>query len=1198
LRVNHRGRIRRPRFAQVRLEVLESRALLSGLTASWRGQLGEDLVGLGPDVGPDGFIDAEISLGGLRTVAPITSVSIIATDGAAWAYGLNPQAVNNAEFVTNPGDSTEGTLYLDPAAAPNLAGQVLTLKVVYGDSSTDTATVVAGVVDSGLKAIPPPPIPIALGVISAEWKGQDGSNLGGAGAVRLSVSNLPAGRTVVAGMLSDPAGLSWAFGSSAGVALTTIDPSARPLAFRIGGDPTSADVGFAPDRDETGSVMTLRLILDDGSSVVATFTGGAADPGLRFPDIASTTYNAKPGDELHSIANNYGTVRLAAGTYNLDSPLILNHAVTIVGDPGAILLFSQPADSPAWTAAIKIHASNTTLEGFAVRFVGPIEWAPDISYGPAVIGATDNYDVGFYDPLVDLTFKNLDLESPPSSSSDWEEAVRLFRLTYAQSGVIEDNILKGGTTEFANGPWTILGNTYVGTPPNTFSYGVFVGHYTHDVRIAGNTINGTSDSSKTWRFAVLTQAGINDVVADNTVTGVGPRDDDTIANPNAPETILTEAYRLHFEGAPAAISPDGMVVQVPYIQGYLARTGDVVAILEGPDAGQWRMITQALGATSFLLDRPLNPLDSVISIATGFINLSVTGNVIDSRGSTGLVDIALAGNLYGTTVADNQTIGGRIAIWIYGSPTEAPNIWGWSHAPVMDLTLQNNLIVDSIDGAVINVEHGIYVKTNSGRVYMSGSVSGNLVVWSEDFLSQQAASGWDPTGFQIGNPQSIDPAEARLTLADNAYLVQPGQTRTPSFVVASATINGSATVAQSIPLSGEPEAVEGLRLVNDTGADSTDGVTSDGRLTFDPISSAFDYEYSLTGTDASYVPIAFLAGSTFMPSGLAEGMNTVFVRAVDRFGIVRGTASITLQYDSIKPDAPTGLRLVNDTGSSMRDRVTSDPSLTFTTAAMLGYEYSLSGADGSYLRVSLGPDMTFLPAGVAQGINTVFVRAVDATGIRSDAVAIVFTYDSTAPSVPTGFQLVVDSGFNSRDGLTNDGRVRLMPVWDAAWYEFSVSGVEGAYAPVSFGQGMTFLPAGLVQGTNTVFVRAVDAAGNRGAAARLSFGYDTVAPAAVPAISSRANGLVTFKPVKSGATYQYRIGGTSDYVDLGAATSFRVISGNRRPKIVWIRAIDDAGNIGPERGVVAHPMTLRAFVKLRRTLALKTRHAKLTLIHQ
>ena len=77
-----------------------------------------------------------------------------------------------------------------------------------------------------------------------------------------------------------------------------------------------------------------------------------------------------------------------------ESPLVLEKPVTITAEGNATLLFSQgPGDAP-WTTAIKIHSGHTTLNGFAVRFTGPIRWDQEVSYGPAVIGTTDNRDQG------------------------------------------------------------------------------------------------------------------------------------------------------------------------------------------------------------------------------------------------------------------------------------------------------------------------------------------------------------------------------------------------------------------------------------------------------------------------------------------------------------------------------------------------------------------------------------------------------------------------------------------------------------------------------------------------------------------------------------------------------------------------------------------------------------------------------------
>ena len=103
------------------------------------------------------------------------------------------------------------------------------------------------------------------------------------------------------------------------------------------------------------------------------------------------------------------------------------------------------------------------------------------------------------------------------------------------------------------------------------------------------------------------------------------------------------------------------------------------------------------------------------------------------------------------------------------------------------------------------------------------------------------------------------------------------------------------------------------------------------------------------------------------------------------------------------PDAPSGLRLVHDTGASAADGVTSDGRLQFDAgSSALGYEYRLSTAD-AYITTAAG--VAFRPAGLVPGENTVFVRAFDATGRRGPDAALTFTFSPGAAlpgTRPTG----------------------------------------------------------------------------------------------------------------------------------------------------------------------------------------------------
>ena len=545
-------------------------------------------------------------------------------------------------------------------------------------------------------------------------------------------------------------------------------PTRSPSRFRSGPDPpgrgtstSTSDLTFPPIRSESGATLTLRLAFEGGSIALMTIPGGPADPALRSPGPGESRATAHPGDDLQDLAHRFGAVRLSAGVHERDAPLILDRPVSITADPGATIRFRQPEGQAPWATAIEVRAGRVALDGFAVRFAGPVRWASGVSYGPAVVGVGAPASSG--DPMAGLAFTRLDLEGPPASS-DWEEAPRLLRLAGAANGRVVGCTLKGGVTEFLGGPWAITGNTHRGTVPNTYAFAVFAGHATHDLDLRDNRARPVGDAGKTWRFLVLTVSGANDRVADNDVVGVGPRDDDTVPGDNAAEVVLTEAYGLHFEGRPASISADRRIVQVVGPPGGPARTGSVVAVVAGPDAGRYRRVAQALGPGTYRLDEPLPPGVEAVSIATGFVDETFRDNVLDLRGSKVAAGLVLVGDHFGTRVSGNTLKGGGEAIRLTAAPTEWPVSWGWSHAPALGVVVAGNTIEDAWRGATITVEHGPAVKSSKGRVYLTASLTGNTFRWTAPFLARLAreeaeTSKATPRAWTIGDAGSLDPGE-------------------------------------------------------------------------------------------------------------------------------------------------------------------------------------------------------------------------------------------------------------------------------------------------------------------------------------------------------------------------------------------------------------------------------------------------------
>ena len=277
------------------------------------------------------------------------------------------------------------------------------------------------------------------------------------------------------------------------------------------------------------------------------------------------------------------------------------------------------------------------------------------------------------------------------------------------------------------------------------------------------------------------------MVKDNVVEGgIGPREDDPRPHPNAPELILTEGYRLHFEGKPASISADGRVLVIHKPQGGEGMTGDAVAILSGPQAGQWRTIAQPLGPQAYLLDeRDLEGHRRGLDRDRASSHETFEGNTVDCRGSGIAADLVLAGNLFGVRVVNNRLLGGGESVRLLAAPTEEPVRWGWSHAPFLGGVFEGNTLEDAHGGG-IGVEHGPQMKSNKGRVYMTLAFKDNTLRWTK--------STGKPPRFKVGFEPSIDPKELVITEEGTKVEGAPPE----AAWVHAATINGR--VVRNSPL--------------------------------------------------------------------------------------------------------------------------------------------------------------------------------------------------------------------------------------------------------------------------------------------------------------------------------------------------------------------------------------------------------------
>ncbi|WP_165243624.1 hypothetical protein [Paludisphaera soli] len=784
------------------------RTAAAAMKVVWMGQDGRDAVGPGPSIGPDGLQDVRIRLTGVSKAVKIKAVRIDGPDGAKWESHVNPEMLPACEFRMDPAKPGEGDLFFQPAR--DLAGKSLAIRILYENDTGDRATVAAGRIDPK-KKMPDLPAPaVRLVEAKAKWLGQDGGDAVGPGDVHVALAGLDAPRDLAGAVLTDSSRGSWIYQSPGFDALKSSPEwnGAEALAVRPGTGAGTFDLFFPPYRDETDATFTLRLIGRDGRSTFARFPGGPCDTDKRLPAPDAARRQAKPGDDLQKLVDQGGTVKLAAGTYRLTRTLTLNKPVVLTAEPGATLVFSQPPGAEPWTAAVKIHKGRTTLEGFAIRFEGPFRWDEQVGYGPAVIGTSDTRDPDPWGRKTGIVISKLDIEGPASADpSKWTDAVKLMRFTNANGGRVEGNRLLGGPIEFFNGPWRFVDNTFRGASAKTTSSAAIAGHYVNDVVVRGNRVKA-EPSGKLWRFLVLTHMARNAVVEDNVVEGAGEMDDDGVPRVNSPEIMLSESYRIGYEGAVRAVSPDGLLIRIGERQGETIHAGQFVAILTGPAAGTYRRVSQPIDQTTIVLDAPLPKETGHVSIVDGLHGLRFANNTVDIRGSSTSYSLILPGNQFGTVVEKNHFLGGAQGLKAEACASEEPVHWGWSHCPAMEMVIRGNTFEDVRESLSLFVAHEPkHIRFNAGRVYMSAIVEENVVRWTEPFLRRIAASrtagkpGDRPlVGVVVGEPHSRDPKELRVTAARNTLDAPPGRHPGPSLLIRAADVNGRPTQDKSSDL--------------------------------------------------------------------------------------------------------------------------------------------------------------------------------------------------------------------------------------------------------------------------------------------------------------------------------------------------------------------------------------------------------------
>ena len=272
---------------------------------------------------------------------------------------------------------------------------------------------------------------------------------------------------------------------------------------------------------------------------------------------------------------------------------------------------------------------------------------------------------------------------------------------------------------------------------------------------------------------------------------------------------------------------------------------------------------------------------------------------------------------------------------------------------------------------------------------------------------------------------------------------------------------------------------------------------------------------------------------------LAAGGHTFAVRSVDAAGNADASPAVhTWTVDLTAPETTLADRPADLTNSA-------NATFTFTSDDS-GATFECALDDGPFAPCAAPVELT----GLADGEHTFRVRATDAVGNADASPAThAWTVDSAAPAITLTDQ---------PDSLSNSSSARF--AFTASEEATIVCKLDDAVEFTACQSPATF--ADLADGAHVLEIRAVDQAGNAGAAARYAWTIDTAAPAttidAQPnATSAAREATFEFSADEAGTTFECRLDDAAFATCTSPATYNALGDGAHT---FAVRATDAAGN--------------------------------------
>lgn len=504
-------------------------------------------------------------------------------------------------------------------------------------------------------------------------------------------------------------------------------------------------------------------------------------------------------------------------------------------------------------------------------------------------------------------------------------------------------------------------------------------------------------------------------------------------------------------GATLTLSPDVLADLVIFGNGNLALTVDQdeaavdlsLVLVEGDTT-----VSIAEGVTVDLSGATL--ADAAIELAAG-ANATLSAAQLDGRSVTGDGSLEIIG-LDEAPDADFSGIANTIAR-VQDIPTITVN----------DLTADN---VVNAGEAQAGVEVTGTV-TNAEASPLEG-LEVTVTLGETEFTATTDAQGQ----WSVTLPQN------RLTDQGN------GETSLTASVTNASGNSGSFEQTFTIDLA--PPAAPTLALAEDTGAENSDAITSNGTVTVGNLQTGASWEYSVDGGENWITG----EGNSFELEEGSYPQGTLLARQTSDTGNTSVAGDLgAVSVDSTSPAAPT-LALAVDSGVD-GDGISNDDTLTIN-AEQGSVVTVFNGTENLGTATEQAPGVYSFSPGLEDGTYNLTATATDVAGNTSDAGSISFTLATSAPPAPT-VALVADSGVGG-DNITNNPELRISTRENSVVEVFNGEELLGEATPVEGSPGFYEFTPELADGSYSLSVITTDSRGNASPAEQISVQLDTQVP--------------------------------------------------------------------------------------------------------